>query len=197
MPGRLPVTVLVLHGTGGDENDLLPVARALAPGGAMLSPRGKVLEYGAPRFFSRKGPGVFDAAEITERAAELTEWIAHAAEQYSFDRTRLYALGYSNGANMAGAVMLLHPGAIAGGLLFRAMPVIRPAALPKLNGEPVLISAGQHDHVIPAGSAEELAGLLGKAGAKVDVAMQNAAHELTPGDFNLGKQWFARLLKED
>ena len=194
VPGRLPVTVLLLHGTGGDEDDLLPVGRALAPGAAFLSPRGKVLEYGAPRFFSRKAPGVFDPQEITERAAELAEWIGDASRQYEIDPARFYALGYSNGANIAAAIMLLHPGTIAGALLLRAMVVISPDSLPQLNGAPVLISAGQQDEIVPPGEAEELGALLTKAGAHVDLAIQNAGHELTPADFSLGKQWFARLL---
>jgi predicted esterase len=194
VPGRLLSTVLLLHGTGGDENDLLPVGRALAPGAAFLSPRGKVLEHGAPRFFSRKAPGVFDPKEITDRTAELAEWIAIAVKQYEIDPARFYALGYSNGANIAAAMMLLHPNTIAGALLLRAMVVIRPDPLPQVNGAPVLISAGQHDETVPPGNAEELGNLLTQAGARVDLAIQNAGHELTPADFNLGKQWFARLL---
>ena len=186
LPGRLPATVLVLHGTGGDENDLIPVARALAPGAAILSPRGKVLEQGAPRFFSRIAPGVFDAKEVAQRAGELAEWIAQ------FKTTPIYALGYSNGANIAAAVMLLHPGTIAGAALLRPMVVIRPETLPDLNGAPVLISGGQDD----AKGAEDLGRLLSSAGAPVDIAIQNAGHELTPADFSLGKQWFARLFAE-
>ena len=185
LPGRLPITILLLHGTGGDENDLIPVGRALAPGAAILSPRGKVLEHGAPRFFSRIAPGVFDEKEVALRAAELAHWIT----EYPVDRTQLYALGYSNGANIAAAMMLLHPGTIAGGVLLRPMTVITPATLPDLKGAPVLISGGNDD---PAG-AEALGRLLTSAGAHVDIAIQNAGHELTPADFNLGKQWFARL----
>ena len=188
LPGRLPATVLVLHGTGGDENDLVPVGRALAPGAAILSPRGKVLENGAPRFFSRIAPGVFDPKEVTLRAGELAEWI----NNYPVDRSQLYALGYSNGANIAAALMLLHPGTIAGAVLLRPMVVIRPETLPDLNGAPVLISGGNDD---PQG-AEDLGRLLSSAGAHVDIAIQNAGHDLTPADFSLGKQWFARLLTQ-
>src|SRR5947209_4577653 len=104
VPGRLPATLLLLHGTGGDENDLIPIGKALAPGAALLSPRGKVLENGAPRFFSRAAPGVFDENEIRQRAAELVDWIGSASEQYGIDKARLYALGYSNGANIAVSV---------------------------------------------------------------------------------------------
>lgn len=192
-PGRLPFTLLLLHGTGGDENDLLPVGRALAPGAAFLSPRGRVLENGMPRFFARTAPGVWDPKEVVVRAAELADWIASACAQYGIDSTTLYALGYSNGANIAAALMLLHPGVIAGAALLRPAVPLRPETLPLLNGAPVLISAGAVDDMVPPEGAEALGRLLSEAGAHVDIAMQNAGHELTPADFNLGKQWFARL----
>jgi phospholipase/carboxylesterase len=188
VPGRLPVTVLLLHGSGGDENDLLPVARAIAPGAAFLSPRGGVMDHGLVRFFA------LDKSDVKERAAELAAWIAEAAAKYEIDAARLFALGYSNGANMAGALMLLHPGTIAGACLLRARTAVEPDALPALAGAPVLISAGQHDELIPAEGAQELAELLTHAGARVDLAMQNAGHDLTPADFSLAKQWFSGVL---
>ncbi len=193
VPGRLPVTVLLLHGTGGDENDLLPVGRALAPGAALLSPRGKVAEQGANRFFARKAPGVFDENEIRRRAEEMVEWIAVAVKQYSLDPAKVYALGYSNGANIAMAVMLLHPGVIAGAVLLRPMKIIEPAPLPELGGAPVLIVAGKSDMLMPPREAEALTRLLTNAGAAVDFAMQDAGHDLTPQDFALGKKWFTQL----
>ena len=188
VPGRVPVTVLLLHGSGGDENDLLPVARAIAPGAAFLSPRGRVNERGLLRFFA------LDKSDVKERAAELAEWIGEAAAKYEIDPARLFALGYSNGANVAGALMLLHPGAIAGACLLRARRVVEPEVLPALAGAPVLISAGQHDELIPAEGAQELAEALTHAGARVDLAMQNAGHDLTPADFSLAKQWFSRVI---
>jgi predicted esterase len=190
VPGRLPVTILLLHGSGGDENDLLPVAGALAPGAAFLSPRGNVVQHGARRFFAYPGPDGFDADEIRQRADELAEWLGRMA----VDANRLYALGYSNGANMAAALMLLRPGTIAGACLFRSRAVVSPATLPDLNGAPVLISAGQTDHLIPPIAAEALGQLLTTAGAHVDLAIQNAGHDLTPADFSLAKQWFGKLL---
>jgi predicted esterase len=194
VPGKSPATVLLLHGSGGDENDLLPIAGALAPGAALLSPRGNVMQYGARRFFSYPESGRFDAGEVEERAGELAEWVGRMTAHYSFDPKRFYALGYSNGANMAGVLMLLHPGAIAGACLLRSRAVLTPAALPVLDGAPVLISAGQTDQVIPVSGAEELGRLLTVAGARVDLAIQNAGHDLTPADFSLAKQWFAKLL---
>jgi predicted esterase len=181
------VTVLLLHGSGGDENDLLPVARALAPGAAFLSPRGGVIDQGLTRFFR------LDKTDLAERAEELALRIESALTEHSRDRTRLYALGYSNGANMAAALMLLRPGLLAGACLLRARMVIEPATPPSLDGVPVLISAGQTDHLIPVAEAEALAKLLTSAGARVDLAVQNAGHDLTPADFSLAKQWFARI----
>jgi phospholipase/carboxylesterase len=188
VPGRLPVTVLLLHGSGGDENDLLQVARAIAPGAAFLSPRGKVMDRGLLRFYA------YDKSDVKERTAELAEWIAEAAAKYQIDTARLFALGYSNGANTAAAVMLLHPGAIAGACLLRARTAVEPEVLPALAGAPVLISAGQHDELIPPEGAQELAELLTHAGARVDLAVQNAGHDLTPADFSLAKQWFGRVM---
>jgi phospholipase/carboxylesterase len=194
LPGTLPSTVLVLHGQGGDENDLLPVARALAPGAAFLSPRGKALENGAVRFFARLSPDMFDETEVRVRTAELAEWVSAAAAQYSLDATKIYALGFSNGASIAASTMLLHPGVLAGGLLLRPRTIVEPAQLPDLKGAPVLVIAGQQDERMPAGAGEYLARLLGKAGAAVEMAMLDAGHELTPQDFSLGKSWFTKVV---
>ena len=186
VPGKSPATILALHGTGGDENDLLPVVRALAPGAAVLSPRGRAVQNGAIRFFNE--------GEIRSRAADLAAWIEAAVQQYSLDAGRVYAIGYSNGASIAAALMLLHPGAIAGGYLLRPSVVVRPEVIPNLNGAPVLIGSGEQDTLALPARAEELAQLLTDAGARVDLAVQNAGHDLTPQDFGLGKQWFATLL---
>jgi phospholipase/carboxylesterase len=194
VPGRLPVTVLLLHGSGGDEDDLLPVGRAVAPGAGFLSPRGKALEDGMARFFNRAGTDGFDPDEIGLRCAELAEWVGAAAREYALDPLRIYALGYSNGANMAGAMMLLRPGVLAGACLLRARAVVNVDPLPELNGAPVMISAGQSDHLIPVAGAEALGKALTSAGARVDLAVQNAGHDLTPADFSLAKQWFGKVL---
>jgi len=188
IPGRLPVTVLLLHGSGGDESDLLPIGSAVAPGAALLSPLGKVVQHGARRFFSYPGADGFDFDEVRTRVDELADWLT----TMPVDPTHLYALGYSNGANMAAAMMLLRPGSIAGACLLRARAAVTPAEIPALSGAPVLISAGQHDHIIPASASETLAQLLTRAGARVDIAIQNAGHDLTPADFSLAKQWFAK-----
>ena len=193
--GTLPLTVLALHGTGGDENDLLPIARAVAPGASILSPRGKARENGAYRFFARKAPGVFDENEVLTRAEELAEWVAWAVGQYGLDATKVFVLGYSNGANIANAMMLLHPGSVAGGVLLRPMRVLRPDPMPDLAGTAVLIAAGREDGMMPAGEAEALGRLLAEAGASVDFAMQDGiGHELTPQDFSLAKRWLGERL---
>lgn len=193
-PGKLPVTVLLLHGSGGDEDDLPPIAKALVPGAAFLSPRGNVVQNGVRRFFSFPGPEGFDREELIGRAGDLAEWLGRMKAEYAIDAARFYAFGYSNGANIAAAMMLLHPTAIAGACLFRSRALAVPAVLPALHDAPVVISAGQSDHLIPAADSERLGRLLSEAGAKVDFVLQNAGHDLTPADFSLAKQWFARLL---
>lgn len=186
--------MLVLHGQGGDENDLLPVARALAPGAALLSPRGQALEAGATRFFARVSRDVFDENEVRSRTAELAQWVAAAVAHYAVDAGKVYALGYSNGASIAAAAMLLHPGVIAGGVLLRPRTIIEPAQMPDLKDARVLVIAGDKDEKMPAGASEHLARLLGRAGAAVDMAMLDAEHGLTPQDFSIGKSWFSEVL---
>jgi phospholipase/carboxylesterase len=193
--GTSPTTILALHGTGGDENDLLPIARSVAPGASVISPRGKAVERGVFRFFSRLAPGVFDEKEIRSRAAELAEWIGGVVKERGLDPARVYALGYSNGANISTALMLLHPGVITGAVLLRPMVVVRPEPLPALADAPVLLVAGDQDQTMPAGEAEKLGRLLAEAGAAVDFAMQeDVGHELTPQDFSLVKRWLAERL---
>lgn len=193
--GASASTLVALHGTGGDENDLIGVAHALAPSASVLSPRGKVMEGTAARFFSRKAGYVFDPEEIRERAAELAEWLGFAAQEYQLDGSRMFALGYSNGANIAAALMMLHPGAITGAVLLRPMKVIDVDPVPNLEHAPVLIEAGNADTVLPPGSSQELARQLAQAGARVDLTIQNAGHDLTPQDFAIAKQWLAAVLQ--
>ncbi len=194
VPGKLAATVLVLHGQGGDENDLLPVARALAPGAAFLSPRGKAMENGARRFFARVAPDIFDETEVRTRTAELADWVKAAVAHYGLDSTQVYALGFSNGASIAGSVMLLDPGVLAGGLLLRPRSIVEPEPLPDLSAR-VLVIAGERDEKMPAGASEYLARQLGRAGAAVEMAMLDAEHGLTPQDFYLGKNWFTKILE--
>ncbi len=179
-----PLTLLLLHGTGGDENDLIPIGRAVAPGAAMISPRGKVSENGAARFFRRLAPGIFDEDDIRARATELAEFAR------GYQAANLFALGYSNGANIAAALMLLHPDVLDGAVLLRPMIPLIPDPLPDLTGKPVLILAGEEDSMTTPQNTKNLASLLSRAGAKVEVRWMNAGHDLGPGDFQAAKEFF-------
>jgi predicted esterase len=193
IPGTLPYTVLLLHGTGGDETDLIPIGKSLAPGANLLSPRGKVSENGAYRFFRRLAHGVFNPEDIKNSAAELSAFIADSAKQYHVDASKIYALGYSNGANVAQALMLLDPAVLAGGVLLRPMPVIDPPGVPDLSGKLVLIVAGEEDNLTTPELTHKLASTLSHAGAKVDVKWVNAGHGLTPYDFQAIQAFFKTL----
>ena len=178
------LTVLLLHGTGGDENDLIPIGRAVAPGAALLSPRGSVLEGGALRFFRRLAPGVFDEKDIRVRARELADFVA------GFKAQRVMALGYSNGANIAAALMLLHPGVLKGAVLLRPMIPLVPDPLPDLADTHVQIQAGVEDGMTTPENTQGLAKMLSSAGAIVEVRWMDAGHDLGPGDFQAAQEFF-------
>ena len=181
--------LLLLHGTGGNENDMVPLGRDLDPAAALLSLRGNVLENGMPRFFRRLSEGVFDEADVIRRANELADFIAIAAKQYEFDPKQLTAVGYSNGANIAAAVLLLRPGTITSAVLFRAMVPIVPATEPKLHGARVLICSGKRDPIIPLDNAERLATMLQSAGADVILRAEEATHQLDFAEIEAAKKW--------
>ncbi|MGH9408627.1 MAG: alpha/beta hydrolase [Vicinamibacterales bacterium] len=185
-------TLLLLHGTGGDERDMLPIG-AVAPGAALLSPRGQVLENGMPRFFRRLAEGVFDDADVRRRAGELARFVADAAVRYRFDAARVVAVGFSNGANIASAMLLLDPGTLAGAVLFRAMVPIVPDPLPDLRRAHVLISNGRSDPLVAPDETERLAALLRSAGADVSLEWQPLGHQLLPGDFEGARIWLRSL----
>lgn len=189
--GEGAVTLLALHGTGGDESDLIPLVRHVAPGARILSPRGGVLERGMPRFFRRLAEGVFDERDLTDRAAALAAFVGHAATSYGFDPTKVVALGFSNGANIAAAVLLLHPGVLRAAALLRPMVPLEPARLPSLDQIPVLISAGFNDPIVPRASTERLASLLKSAGASVELHWQAGGHGLAVGEDAVLKRWLA------
>jgi phospholipase/carboxylesterase len=184
-------TMLLLHGTGGDEHDLLQLGRMVAPGVRLLGVRGQVLESGMPRFFRRLSEGVFDEADIVRRAGDLAAFVRSAAAHYGFDPALVMALGFSNGANIAAAVLLLHPGVLAGGVLLRSMVPLEPTTLPVLTGVPVLLAEGRFDPIIPPAHAERLAALLRAAGAAVTLHWQPAAHGLTQADVEVARSWLA------
>ena len=183
--------LLLLHGTGGDEQDLLPLAGELAPAAGILSPRGKVLERGMPRFFRRLSEGVFDLEDLRIRTGELADFVEAAAVHYRLDARRVVAVGFSNGANIAASLLLRRPDVLAGGILFRAMVPFEPDAPVALKRTPVFLSNGRRDPIIPAAQAERLAALLREADADVTAVWQEAGHELTQGDIAAAREWLA------
>lgn len=200
------VTVLALHGTGGDERDLVPLVQQVAPGAAVLSPRGPVLERGMPRFFRRLAEGVFDLEDLARRTAQLGDFVDAAAREYGVDRSRVVAVGFSNGANIAASLLLRRPGALAGAALLRAMVPFEPGDVLPSPGEwsgtasgppsgprpPVTIGAGRMDPIVPPGHPERLATLLAAAGCDAQVEWVQAGHQLTPQDVELTRETIAR-----
>ena len=187
-PSRPPV--LLLHGTGGDETDLLPLGREIAPGAALLSPRGNVLEGAMPRFFRRFREGLFDEDDVRRRAGELADFVAQARRAYGLAQP--LALGYSNGANIAAAVLLLHPQTLKGAILMRAMAPLAEPPRPDLSGAPVLMLSGLNDPIAPRSSAETLAAALAAAGARVERVKLPAGHGLTQADVTKASAFYAR-----
>lgn len=193
-PGRGPETLLLLHGTGGTEHDLVPLGRRLAPAAHLLAPRGKVLEVGNARFFRRLAPGVFDVEDVRLRAGELKRFVAAAASRYGLDPSRVWAVGYSNGANIAAALLLLHPDALAGAVLLRPVLPLEPDMAPGLAGKPVFIAAGRRDPLAPAEAVEALAEWLRRGGAQLTVRWQEAGHGLAPEELDAVRAWLAPWL---
>jgi predicted esterase len=182
-------TLLLLHGTGGDENDLLDLGKHLAPGAALLSPRGQVLEHGMPRFFRRLAEGVFDLDDLRRRTKDLAEFVAAASAHYGFDAQRVIAVGYSNGANIAASTLLLYPQVLAGALLFHAMVPLVPETPPTLSGVPVFMGAGRQDQMIPPQLTERLAQMLREAGATVELHWEPGGHGLTQPEVRAAAAW--------
>src|SRR2546425_8728038 len=179
-PGTPNRTLLLLHGTGGNERDLIPLGRELDPNAALLSPRGPVLENGMPRFFRRLAEGVFDLEDLARRTDELGHFIEEAGALYGFDAADVCAVGFSNGANIAASLLLRRPGLRRRAALFRAMVPFEPASPPGLHGARVFMSSGRADPIAPAATAERLAALLRAAGAEVTLRWDDAGHQLTP-----------------
>ncbi len=184
-------TLLLLHGTGGDENDLLPVGRMLDERAALLSPRGKVLEYGLPRFFRRLAEGVFDHEDLVDRTHELAEFVERAVNEYGIDPRRLFAVGFSNGANVAASLLLTYPRLLAGAILLRAMVPFEPERAPDLSGTPVYLAAGRSDQMVPPENTERLAQLLREAGADVTLDWQPGGHGIGPEEVQAARNWLA------
>ena len=186
-------TFLLLHGTGGNEEDLISLAYELDQSAA-ISPRGKVLENGvAPRFFRRLTEGVFDVEDLKFRTNELANFVKNASNTYGFDMDHLIAVGYSNGANIASSMLLLRPEVLSAAILFRAMVPLLPQVLPDLTNKHIFMSSGLHDPIIPKQETESLIGLFKKAGAKVSLHWQNSGHELRMNEINTAREWLSNL----
>lgn len=185
-PGTSP-TLLLLHGTGGDENDLIPLGQLLRPGAALLSPRGQILEHGQPRFFRRLAPGVFDEDDLIRRTHELADFVEDQSARQNLGQ--VIAVGYSNGANIAASLLLLRPDVLSGAILFRAMLPLEPPKPPQLPGTPVLLLAGRHDRMIPQDSTQRLALLLEQSGANVTLEWRDTGHALEQPEFDFVQTW--------
>jgi predicted esterase len=187
---KAELTLLLLHGTGGNEDDLLTLGRELDSNAGLLSPRGKILEGGRiPRFFRRLAEGIFDIEDLKFRTYELAGFVEKASRIYGFDGRKVIAVGYSNGANIAASMLLLKPQTLSGAMLFRAMVPLVPDNLPDLSDKRIFMSSGLRDPIATRQEAERLSGLLKQAHAVVDLQWQNSGHELTQDDIHAAKQW--------
>ena len=177
-PTAAGAPLLLLHGTGGDEHDLLPLRDHLSPGAAVLSVRGTVLENGMPRFFRRLREGVFDEDDLRRRADDLADFVQTASEAYGITARSLVAVGFSNGANIASALLLLRPGLLGAAVLLSAMiPFAEPPAA-DLGGTVVVISNGERDPMIPRAMTAELAAQLRDRGAEVVELPHPGGHQI-------------------
>jgi phospholipase/carboxylesterase len=187
------LTLLLLHGTGGDEKDLLPLGRAIAPGANLLSPRGKVLEGNMPRFFRRLEEGVFDLEDLERRTRELRDFVQAATNRYGLSGTLLVACGLSNGANIASSLLLSEPGVLSGVVLFRPMIPFEPAEPPQIPATPVLICASQSDPLVEERNTRKLAEMLERYGARVQLEWVPGGHQLSRADLETAATWIAAL----
>ncbi|MCF3944308.1 alpha/beta hydrolase [Oceanobacillus alkalisoli] len=183
-------TLLLLHGTGGNEHDLLPLAEVIDKAANVLSVRGNILENGMPRFFKRLAEGVFDEEDLIFRTQELNVFLDEAAEKYEFDRNNITAVGYSNGANIAASLMFHYQDALKTAILHHPMVPRRGIDLPDLTGKRVFIAAGTNDPICPAQESEELDTLLAGAGAEVELHWENRGHQLTMTEVQAAAAWY-------
>lgn len=184
-------TLLLLHGTGGNEEDMIPLGHEIAPEAAILSPRGKVLEAGMPRFFRRLAEGVFDIEDLKFRTNELADFIENASKLYSFDLEYMIAVGYSNGANIASSLLLLRPEILSAAILFRPMVPFIPNTLQNLISKNILICAGEWDPIVPRQNTEKLLDIFKKAHTNVSIYWQKSGHELGQEEILTAKEWLS------
>src|SRR5207248_3510516 len=189
VPGNSKRTLLLLHGTGGNERDLIPLGHDLDPNASLLSPRGKVLENGMPRYFRRLAEGVFDLEDLKKRTHELADFVVSAAAHYKIDINGVVAVGYSNGANIAASLLLLRPEILSAAILFRAMVPLIPETEPDLDSVRVWIGAGTFDPIVPASETKQLTELLRGGGADVTIRFFQGGHEFTHDDVQAAREW--------
>ena len=185
-------TLLLLHGTGGTEDDLIPLGSELAPNASILSVRGRVLENGMPRFFRRLEEGVFDLEDLKMRTDELAEFLVKSSSKYMFDEKRIIAVGYSNGANIAASLLLRRPESLAGAILFRAMVPYIPTVMPDLSNKSIMLSEGLHDPIVSRPEAQRLSEIFTNAQSNVTLKWQDSGHNLTNEDIFAAKKWLER-----
>lgn len=183
-------TLLLLHGTGGNEQDLLPLAGMIDENASVLSVRGNVSENGMPRFFRRLAEGIFDEEDLVFRTKELKDFLDNAAKEYGFDRGNVVAIGYSNGANIAGSLLFHYSDALKGAILHHPMVPRRGIDLPSHSGTPVFITAGKNDPICPAQESTDLQLLLEKAGAKASIHWENNGHQLSRSEVEAASDWY-------
>ena len=189
VPGVSAQTLLLLHGTGGNEEDLLPLGRTLAPSATLLSPRGQVLEGRMPRFFRRLAEGVFDQEDLAFRTDALAAFVRQQVLERGLNPAGIVAVGFSNGANIAASLLLRHPGLLSQAVLWRAMVPFEHGSPGGLSGTRVRLGEGRFDPIVPVENAERLAGLLRKAGAEVTLDWREAGHQLQPGEVEDARVW--------
>jgi phospholipase/carboxylesterase len=190
--GAMPFSLLLLHGTGGDEHDMVPLAEAILPGAGIISPRGQVLESGAPRFFRRFAEGVLDVEDWRERSHALADFVASICTQHKISPKTLLAVGYSNGANIAQGLLLLRPEVLGGAVLLRPMFITGDIPANDLGGRPILLLGGSHDPIIPADDLPQIAQQMSERGAHVTVKTVQASHGLVQNDITLARDWLNR-----
>ena len=194
--GVAPYSLLLLHGTGGDENDMVPLAEAILPGAGIISPRGQVAENGAPRFFRRFAEGVLDVEDWRERAQALADFVTSICAQHEISPKTLLAVGYSNGANIAQGLLLLRPEVLGGAVLLRPMFITDDIPGHDLGGRPILLLGGSHDPIIPPDDLPQIAQQLVKRGAHVTAKTVQASHGLVENDIILARQWLTKRTAE-
>src|SRR5438874_12560328 len=191
--GKSERTLLLLHGPGGNERDLIPLGHDLDPNASLLSPRGKVLENGMPRFFRRLAEGVFDLEDLKQRTHELADFVVSAVVHYEIDIENMIAVGYSNGANIAASMLLLRPEILSAAILFRAMVPLTPDKKPNLSSVSIFMGAGALDPIVLASNTKELGELLRNAGANVTIRFFQSGHQLTSADVDAAREWLTSL----